>query len=574
MVSSRAPVRPVRLALIAVAAAVAGLLLSGCVSPVPEPTPPDRVATVTTLPADFLTVAADPDAVRNAITVSTALYFGAGLVVTAPVGKPGAQLLAASAAVSLGVPMLLMPPFGSDSSAAVNTEISRLGADHVLNIGGSGGVPATSAAVNALLPRPLPVVEVASAATALGALATATPDRPTLLVLKGTATPTAETPAVTPTQSPTQSPTRSQTSSLDGPLPEVIRSAVPPGGVLLAVDDPDQIAAVATARSAAVDVQLLPAAQVNPQAHPNLIAALHDAAPTAVLAVGAPFAAEAGLDWKMRTAVSGAQLPGGGLTLFPDRRFVALYGTPGAPVLGVLGEQPVAESIVRAQQTAAAYAPLSDRPVIALHEIIATVAATVAAAEAGPDGNYSSEISAEQLRPWVEAAGAAGLYVVLDLQPGRSDFLSQAQQYESLLVLPYVGPALDPEWRLGPDQRHLAQIGGVTAEEINTVTTWLADLTAQQRLPQKLLVVHQFRASMIANRESLNTTRPELAILLHVDGLGAQPDKQSTWAALHADAPAGIAWGWKNFYDEDIPVLSPEQTMAQVAPTPDLVTYQ
>ena len=52
----------------------------------------------------------------------------------------------------------------------------------------------------------------------------------------------------------------------------------------------------------------------------------------------------------------------------------------------------------------------------------------------------------------VEAAAEHGVYVVLDLQPGRQDFLSQAQQYQELLELPNVGLALDPEWRLGPDQ--------------------------------------------------------------------------------------------------------------------------
>jgi hypothetical protein len=228
------------------------------------------------------------------------------------------------------------------------------------------------------------------------------------------------------------------------------------------------------------------------------------------------------------------------------------------------------ETIARAQQTAAAYAPHTAQTVVPMHEIIATVAA----ADAGSDGNYSNEIPADTLRPWVEAAGAAGQYVVLDLQPGRSDFLSQAVQYQSLLELPYVGLALDPEWRLGPNQRHLVQIGAVDVVEINAVIRWLAALTSEKVLPQKLLVLHQFRSSMITNRALLDLSHPEIAPLIHVDGLGSQPDKQATWSALHKDAPAGVAWGWKNFYDEDTPTLSPEQTMSQVVPEPDLVTYQ
>ena len=43
---------------------------------------------------------------------------------------------------------------------------------------------------------------------------------------------------------------------------------------------------------------------------------------------------------------------------------------------------------------------------------------------------------------------------------------------------------------------------------------------------------------------------------------------------LHQNAPAPINWGWKNFYDEDSPMLTPDQTIAQVLPTPQLVSYQ
>jgi hypothetical protein len=89
------------------------------------------------------------------------------------------------------------------------------------------------------------------------------------------------------------------------------------------------------------------------------------------------------------------------------------------------------------------------------------------------------------LRPWVDAARAAGIYVMLDLQPGRTDFLTQAQRYAELLAQPNVGLALDPEWRLKPDQVHLAQIGSVTADEINRTGAWLAAFTREHTLPRR-----------------------------------------------------------------------------------------
>src|SRR5699024_10280915 len=116
---------------------------------------------------------------------------------------------------------------------------------------------------------------------------------------------------------------------------------------------------------------------------------------------------------------------------------------------------------------------------------------TLASSEAGADGDYSTELDPEALREWVDAAGEAGVYVVLDLQPGTSDFLSQAKRYEDLLTQSHVGLALDAEWRLQPGQKHLEQIGSVSAEEINETAQWLADLTAEHDLPQKALILHQ-----------------------------------------------------------------------------------
>ena len=201
------------------------------------------------------------------------------------------------------------------------------------------------------------------------------------------------------------------------------------------------------------------------------------------------------------------------------------------------------------------------------------IIATIASRSAGSDGDYSRESSVAKLRPMVDAAGRAGTYVVLDLQPGRSTFLSQAKRYRELLLEPHVGLALDPEWRLKPRQRHLKQVGSVKASEINDVVDWLADLTRDAGLPQKMLLLHQFRTSMITNRSSLDTSRDELAMVIQMDGLGSQPAKRSTWRALRRNAPEGIAFGWKNFIDEDRPMLGPKRTMA-IKPEPRWVSFQ
>lgn len=290
------------------------------------------------------------------------------------------------------------------------------------------------------------------------------------------------------------------------------------------------------------------------------------------LAVGAAFGDEATLATRLQVTRSVAELPGGGVTPFPGRRMIALYGHPGAPVLGMMGEQSPAETVERVQQLVAEYRThLPGETVIGAFEIITTIASS----SAGSDGNYSILSSFERVLPFIEAAEANDIYVVLDLQPGRSTFLEQAKRYEELLKRPWVGLALDPEWRLlTPGARHMRQIGQVGIDEVNEVGNWLADLVRDHNLPPKVLTLHQFQPRMILERERLDTSRDEVQYMVHVDGLGGQGAKQATWAAIKKDLPAGVYLGWKNFEDEDLPMLTPQQTVEQVDPIPDFVSYQ
>ena len=327
------------------------------------------------------------------------------------------------------------------------------------------------------------------------------------------------------------------------------------------------LAAVTTARVAGARVIAVRGG--DPRADPAAIAALSQARPQRVLAIGAGFGPASRLASQVAVAQTGVQLPGGGQILFPGRLLVALYGHPDAPALGVLGQQDLSASIARARKVAAAYRALSRVPVVPALEIIATVAG----ARPGPDGDYSYRSSVASLRPWVRRATAAGMYVILDLQPGRASLLAQAKEYRSLLKLPDVGLALDSEWKLAPGQLPLHQIGSVSVSEVNSVASWLAGLTARYRLPQKLLVLHQFRLSMIRGEHELDTRHEDLAILIHMDGQGTPGDKLQTWQAVTAAAPAGVSFGWKNFYVKDHPMMSPWQTMART-PRLSMISYQ
>src|ERR1700733_6210167 len=61
--------------------------------------------------------------------------------------------------------------------------------------------------------------------------------------------------------------------------------------------------------------------------------------------------------------------PGARRTLGGNYRFVALYGTPGEPALGALGEQNLDDSLARVRRDAQDYQPLSPQMVYPTFEI-------------------------------------------------------------------------------------------------------------------------------------------------------------------------------------------------------------
>jgi hypothetical protein len=260
-------------------------------------------------------------------------------------------------------------------------------------------------------------------------------------------------------------------------------------------------------------------------------------------------------------------LPGGTLRHFDGTRLVALYGRPDSTVLGALGEQGVDATFERVREVSEGY-DADGREVVPTLEIIVTVAS----AEAGDDGNYSRVTPPEEFREIVDRAADEGVQVILDLQPGRTDFLTQAKIYEDLLREPHVGLALDPEWRLEPDQVHLRQIGSVDAAEVQEVVDWYAELARDTGVAEKLLVLHQFRLDMLPDRDTIEAPR-EVAVIIHMDGQGPQSQKLETWQVLTRGAEDRWHWAWKNFYDED-PVVAEPGYILDLDPEVVLVTYQ
>ncbi|PRY33497.1 hypothetical protein [Pseudosporangium ferrugineum] len=278
--------------------------------------------------------------------------------------------------------------------------------------------------------------------------------------------------------------------------------------------------------------------------------------PSAVAPSAAPSAAPA--------PAAPKELPLGGTKIFPAYRVVAYYGTAGNSALGVLGEGSPDAMLPKLRRAAKPFA--GDRKVQVAYELIASVA------QAGPgkDGDYSRMIPLERIQEYVDQAKRHKVMVVLDLQPGRGDFLPQARQLERFLKEPHVGLALDPEWRMPPGKVPGRTIGRVSPAEVNRVSEYVAGLVERHELPEKLFVLHQFRASMLPDVAKI-AKRPGLAMVQHIDGFGTRSEKDATWNRLRR--PQQFHLGYKLFYDEDVKRYGAGDLL-RFKDVPELISFQ
>jgi hypothetical protein len=206
------------------------------------------------------------------------------------------------------------------------------------------------------------------------------------------------------------------------------------------------------------------------------------------------------------------------------------------------------------------------RPVLPAMELIAVVAA----AHPGEGDRYNLRQPDSVIRRYLKAARKAKALLILDIQPGRSDFFTESKRLRKWLKEPDVGLALDPEWRMGPGQIPGQVIGRVSAREVNATSAWLDQLVTRYKLPQKLLLIHQFTDDMVPEPELKE--RKGLAYVLNVDGFGTQALKIAKYNSFAAQAKQ-FRRGFKLFYSEDTDTMSPAEVMG-LQPRPDVVVYE
>jgi hypothetical protein len=278
---------------------------------------------------------------------------------------------------------------------------------------------------------------------------------------------------------------------------------------------------------------------------------------TALFAGGSGDSAEAGA----------VELPRGGKQILPRNQVVAFYGAPQDAELGALGIGRPSAAARRLERQARAYRA-SGKPVLPAFELIATVAND----SPGSDGQYSTRQSSRTISRYLRAARAHKALLVLDIQPGRSDFMTEARAYRRFLEQPDVSLALDPEWRMDPGQVPGRQIGSTDAATVNEVSRWLAGIVKRKGLPQKLLVVHRFTKGMIRDERRLKR-RPGIALTVNIDGFGTRAQKVAKYREFTRGQGRRRLNGFKLFYREDTNLMRARDVL-RLRPHPDFVVYE
>ena len=265
-----------------------------------------------------------------------------------------------------------------------------------------------------------------------------------------------------------------------------------------------------------------------------------------------------------------ATLPRGGREIFPTYRLVGYAGLTGSSTLGRLGTGPLEQRVREMERRARPYA--AGRKVLPVLEIIATIVH----ASPGKDRKYRSRLSDKQIEVYLSAARKHKALLLLNIQPGRSEFLPEAKSYERWLREPDVGVALDPEWAMDAGQRPGGAYGHTTGAELNQTAAYLSRLVEKHDLPEKVMVYHQVAASVVRKESGLKD-HPGVAQIKSVDGLGPPGPKVNTYRVVNRTTPKHVHAGFKLFFTEDTEggsrLMTPREVLG-LKPRPEYVMYE
>jgi hypothetical protein len=271
-----------------------------------------------------------------------------------------------------------------------------------------------------------------------------------------------------------------------------------------------------------------------------------------------------------------AQEPG---SILDNCQIVAYYGHPRTRQMGILGEYTVADLAGREggldygrpnlKTLAAQYDAANGEKCVVpgFHIVYGTVWR----------GGEIGIIGEEYLMPYIEYAEREGMIVILDHQLGKYSVAASITRMLPYLRYQSVHLAIDPEWHT---TRPALEIGSVTGDEINQAQALIQQYLDENGIPgKKLLIVHQFKQSMIRARDAVHADFPRVDLVHMADGYGPPAVKGAQYDR-NAEATNLSLKGFKLFFQVpfrrwgyDRPRMTPEAVLL-LQPAPVVIIYQ
>jgi dipeptidyl aminopeptidase/acylaminoacyl peptidase len=249
------------------------------------------------------------------------------------------------------------------------------------------------------------------------------------------------------------------------------------------------------------------------------------------------------------------------------RRLIAYYGTPLGRGLGVLGRNDITTTLRLLNEQAQVYRDLDpDVETVPVFHMVTTIADRYP----GDDGDYNHRVPQELIRQWINGVEAVGGWSVLDVQPGRADLDTEWDVVEPLLLERTVHLALDPEFIVSDEEVPGENLGRITGPQVNHIQARL-DRIGRAIGHRKMLIVHQFDDRMI-QQKAMILDYPFVELVWDADGFGGPGPKIEDYNQYRQEAGFEHG-GFKLFYDEDEPLMTPEQVLG-LEPPPSVVIYQ
>jgi hypothetical protein len=251
-----------------------------------------------------------------------------------------------------------------------------------------------------------------------------------------------------------------------------------------------------------------------------------------------------------------------------ENQMIVFYGTPLSDGMGILGMFEPDDAARRVRDQAAVFDAVNgDRGAIGAMDLI------YAMAQSEPTGNglYLRYLDDETVQRYLDAAEANDVQLMLDLQIGRGDVLEEVKKVERFLLNPRVHVAIDPEYAVGPYGEPIVTPGVITGDQINQVQQYLADLASANKLPPKVLVVHQYMDDTIVDGDAA-AEYDRVDLVINMDAFGPDDAKLKKYRH-YARRPYSFHDAYNIFLRYDDRVMG-EQEVANLDPQPDAVFYQ